>query len=377
MALHDLKRSICNIFIVTTIFSHKNFTFAIVIGLSSVPGAMAGPPVTIIVDDDGEVASDPTIPVTIEDCDGTGNTSVETSIQDAIDLADPGDTVVVCPHDTEYDEAVDVDENDITVEGIAKPKVNGSSNGDSPAFTITEDGVHLTGFEAISDDDDCILVDGAEDVRLHGNIASGCDGKGIRVTGDSDRITISGNRINDNGEHGIRISGENDDSTIKGNTITGNDDHGLKCSSCDNIVIHGNTVIDNDGDGIKCSSCTNSVIQGNVSNLNDDDGIAINGGSDDNLVKGNTANGNEGDGIEVRGEDNTISNNTTNGNDSDGIDLSGDSEDNVVTHNTTNGNDDVGIEDDGTSNTFDKNRCRNNGTFGSDPIELCKPQGFV
>jgi len=343
---------------------------ALVIGLSSVPDAMAGTQI-IVVDEDGEYGVFP--PVTAADCDGDTFDDAETTINDAIDEAGNGDTIIVCPGT--YDESVEVDEaENVTIKGITKPLVDGSST--SPAFVITEDGTHVTGFEAFSDDSDCILVDGAEDVRLHGNIASDCSGKGIRVTGDSDRITISGNQINDNGDHGIRISGENDDSTIKGNTITGNDNHGLKCSSCNNIVIQGNTVIDNGGDGIKCSSCDNSRIQGNTSNLNDDDGIDINGGSDDNLVKGNTANGNGGDGIEVRGDDNTIANNTANGNGSDGIDLSGGSEDNVVTHNTTNGNADVGIEDDG-DNDFFKNRCRNNGSAGSDPDELCKPQGFA
>ena len=152
------------------------FLGAIIMGMVFMPitPVMGGSsdPKTIIVDEDGEVASDPTIPATIDDCDGTGNTDVETSIQDAVDEANPGDTIVVCPHDTEYAEGVVVDENDITIEGIAKPKVDGTSF--SPAFTITEDGVHLTGFEAFSDDNACIFVLLADDVRIHGNIASNC-----------------------------------------------------------------------------------------------------------------------------------------------------------------------------------------------------------
>jgi len=344
---------------------------ALVIGLSSVPDAMAGTQI-IVVDEDGEYGVFP--PVTAADCEGDTFTDAETTINDAIDEAGNGDTIIVCPGT--YNESVEVDKaENVTIKGITKPLVDGTSS--SPAFVITEDGTHVTGFEAISTDNHCIFVNGAEDVRLHGNIASGCSGKGIQVIGDSDRITISGNQINDNGDHGIRISFDNDDSTIRGNTVIGNDNHGIKCSSCDNIVIQGNKVIDNSGDGIKCSSCNNSVIQGNTSNLNDDDGIDINGGSDNNLVRGNTVNGNSGDGIEVRGDDNTIRNNDANNNGENGIELDDFAMENDVTHNNTNDNTDLGILDDGTDNTFDKNRCRNNGSDsddGSEPDGLCKPQ---
>ncbi len=344
------------------------FTAGIAVG--GIQNANAGGPITIVVDDDGNYDVFP--PVTAADCEGDNFTNAQITIQDAVDLAMPGDTVVVCPGT--YNESVDVDtEEDVTIEGITKPKVDGT--GSSPAFVITEDGTHVTGFEAFSSDNHCIVVD-ANDVRLHGNIASGCSGKGIQVIGDSDRITISGNQINDNGDHGIRISGGNDDSTIRGNTITGNNNHGLKCSSCDDIVIQGNTVIDNGGDGIKCSSCTSSVIQGNISNLNDDDGIDINGSSDDNLVKGNTANGNDGNGIAVRGEDNTFRGNKANGNTLNGFLLDGGSLGNLVKGNTANDNVGYGFFDD-EDNAFGKNQCRNNTAGGSNPAGLCKPQGFI
>jgi len=315
---------------------------ALVIGLSSVPGAMAGVPVTIVVDDDGKVGVFP--PVTAADCDGANNIDADfDNIQDAYDDANQFDTVIVCPGT--YNESVDVDqEEDVTIEGIAKPKVDGSS----PAFDITEDGTHVTGFEVTTDDGDCIEID-ADDVRIHGIITTGCDDDGIDA--DGERITISGNRLN------------------------GNDDNGIECDNCDEAVIRGNVVNDNN-DGIKCSFCDDSVIQGNTANGNSDDGIELSSSSDDNLVRGNTANGNGDNGIEIRGEDNIIRNNDANNNDDDGIHVKGSSDENDVTHNNTNDNTDNGIQNDGTNNTFDKNRCRNNGT-GSTPSELCKPQGFA
>jgi len=296
------------------------FTAGIAVG--GIQNANAGGPVTIVVDADGAVGH--SSPRNIAQCDGTRITvDVENNIGEAIGEANPGDTIIVCPHDTIYAESVGINVAGITIKGIAKPTVGG---GAAPAFTITADGVHLTGFEAISGDSSCIVIN-ADDVRIHGIITSGCVGNGI--VADGERIIISGNNLSGN-----------------------------------------------DNDGLLCGDCIDSVIQGNTANDNGDDGIQLSLGSHDNLVKGNTANGNGDNGIEIRGEDNTISNNDASNNDDDGIHVKGSSDENDVTHNNTNDNTDNGIQNDGTNNTFSQNRCRDNGT-GSTPSELCKPQGFA
>lgn len=319
---------------------------ALVIGLSSVPDVMAPPaPKTIVVDDDGKVGVLP--PTTAAECDGDSEDADFDNIQDAVDDADAGDIIIVCPGD--YDESVDVDqEEDLSIKGIAKPTVDG----DSPAFDITKDGTHLSGFEVTTDNGDCIVIE-ANDVKINGILTSGCEDNGIDADGD-------------------RIS-------IHGSNLSGSDGSGIFCHNCDEAVIKGNVINDNGNDGIRCLSCNNSVIQGNTINGNARDGIDLSRDSDNNLIKGNTANGNGTNGIEVGGDDNTISNNTANdtvgGN---GIDLEVLAETNDVTHNTTNDNDEFGIfdESDTEDNTFDKNKCKGNGTDGSDPDELCKPQGF-
>ncbi len=308
------------------------FTAGIAVG--GIQNANAGGPTTLFVDEDGMADAG--------SCDNA--TGAFNTIQSAIDAAISGDTIVVCPHDTEYAEAVEVNVAGITVEGIEKPKVDGT--GLSPAFTITENGVVLSGFEAISGDTFCIFVN-ANDVRIHGNIANGCGNHGINVIGDDN--TISGNIVNLNDGAGIVIDG--DDNTIRGNKVNGNDD----------------------GNGIRINGNDNTI-QGNIANGNDSNGIFLGIDSDRNLVKGNTVNGNNNNGIDVRGDDNTISSNTLNNNGADGIRIDGSSGGNDVTHNTTNENGDDGIDDNGAGNTFDKNRCRNNGT-GSEPLGLCSPQG--
>lgn len=344
---------------------------AILLGIvvTSFPSVMAGGPMTLVVDDDGMAVAG--------NCDDATATPY-TTIQSAVDAANPGDTVIVCPHDTEYAEAVDIDESDITVEGVDKPKVNGT--GASPAFTINGDGVVLSGFEAISNDDDCIFVTG-DNNRIVGNLASNCGDDGIEVL-DGDGNTINGNRANNN-DDGIKLTG--DDNTLRGNTANNNTDDGFECDGeCQNTIFQGNTANDNGDEGFDLS-VDNSTIRGNTANNNGDDGIDLNPNADDNLVKGNTANDNDEEGFEIGGDRNTITNNNANNNDFDGIELEGDAIDNVVTHNVTNDNGDLGIDDNspagggtaGTSNTYDKNKCRNNGTTdddGSDPDGLCRPQ---
>ncbi len=213
------------------------FLSAVIMGIvfTPIPIAMAGVgPTTLFVDEDGMADAG--------SCDNA--TSAFSTIQSAIDAANPGDTIVVCPHDTEYAEAVLVNVEGITVEGIDKPKVDGT--GLSPAFTITEDGVVLSGFEALSDEDSCILVQ-ADNTKIVGNIASGCGNEGIRVTGNGN--LINGNQANDNLNENIDVDGN--DNTIRGNNASGGGNDGIEVSG-DNNTIAGNDVSDVDDDGIDC-----------------------------------------------------------------------------------------------------------------------------
>ena len=399
------------------------FLSAIIMGIvfTPIPIAMAGNGTTLFVDEDGMADAG--------SCDNA--TGAFSTIQSAIDDADPGDTIVVCPHDTEYAEAVEVNVASITVEGIEKPKVDGTGLG--PAFNITEDGVVLSGFEAISDDNACIRVE-ADNTKIVGNIASGCGGDGIDILGNDSLINantvndtgndgidangngnlINANTANGNEDNGIEVDGNNnlikgntadnndndginvfgDDNNISGNSATGNND-GMLVKG-DNNIIKGNTVNDNDDDGIICIECNFAVIQGNTANGNPDEGLDLvvvndstiqgntaNGNgegidlspdSTDNVIKGNTANDNDFVGFEISGGFNIISNNNANNNGLEGIELEASSEENDVTHNVTNDNGTFGITDTGMDNTFDKNRCRNNVSGGSDPSGLCAPQ---
>ena len=308
----------------------------------------------IFVDEDGMADAD--------SCDNA--TGAFSTIQSAIDDANFGDTIVVCPHDTEYAEAVVVDKPGITIEGIEKPKVNGGEN--SPAFNIISDGVVLSGFEATSNDSSCIEVT-ASNTKIVGNIASDCDDSGIIVFGNGN--LINANKANGN-ENNIQVIGN--DNKIRANTANDGNDEGLRVFGNNNTIM-GNTVNGNDFGGIRCN-CDNSVIQGNTVNDNGSEGLDLDGTNI--TIRSNTANNNDREGMVCDNcDDSVIRGNTFNENGEDGIELSNDALDTTVSHNTTNDNGEFGIDNDGTNNTFDKNRCRNNIDGGSDPAELCAPQG--
>jgi len=168
--------------------------FTVGIAVGGIQNANAGFPTTLFVDEDGMADAG--------SCDNaTGAFSV---IQTAIDAANPGDTIIVCPHDTEYAETVQVNVAGITIEGISKPKVNGSNA--SPAFIINADGVVLSGFKALSTDADCIVIN-SNDNKVLGNLVEDCGEDGIQVNGNNN--LIAGNRTENCQREGIVVDGTN------------------------------------------------------------------------------------------------------------------------------------------------------------------------
>jgi len=300
------------------------FLSAVIMGIIfiPIPIAMAGNGTTFVVDADGMAVDG--------DCD-SGSAADYSIIQDAVDAASPGDTIIVCPGT--YVEDVFIDVSNITVKGVDRPFV-----GDfDVAFEIIADGVKLTGFETFSEGQSCILVEG-DNNKIVDNITNECEIEGgIVVSGNGNNI-IANTVINDGDANGINVSGNGT------NTVNGNVGDGIKVSGDDNKIT-GNKVSDNLRDGIEVDG-NNNRIKGNTVDNNDDIGIKVSG--DDNKITGNSATGNEA-GMFVEGENN------------------------IIRGNKANNNDVFGFVDDGTNNTFKSNRCKNNGSGGSDPTGLCKP----
>jgi len=121
-------------------------------------------------------------------------------IQDAIDNASDGDTILV--HSGVYYENVVVDKS-VTLKGKGQPVVDACGEGD--AIRLNADGIMLEGFTATGSlmFDAGIMVN-SNNNTITGNNASNNNWYGISLT-DSNNNTISGNNVCNNKDEGIHL----------------------------------------------------------------------------------------------------------------------------------------------------------------------------
>jgi parallel beta-helix repeat protein len=163
-------------------------------------------------------------------------------------------------------------------------------------------------FGLYSDGQDCV-IDGNE-INNNGD-------DGIKISQNSDRVTVSNNQCIDNAGEGIYTMNNGSDVTVVGNCCFNNGANGIYADARDSNVmnnicnsnttngiytqkginINNNTCKDNGGDGIQLD--TNDVqCIGNYCESNTGDGIEINGAArDEMLINSNTCRGNTGWGI--------------------------------------------------------------------------------
>jgi parallel beta-helix repeat protein len=208
-----------------------------------------------------------------------------TTIQSAVDVASPFDTIIV--RDDTYTENVDVNVNNVTIRsenGSANCFVNASDQNDH-VFDVTADNVTITGFKItgatgggiagirLSCVDNCEVVDNICSDNCHGIIV---------FTGSNN--TVYDNGCFDNWGTGIYLH------WCRSNTVSDNDCSNNEYGIC-LIGSDSNTVSDNDcsnnGKGIRLYvDCSNNSFSGNTCNSNNDDGIYL-WNSSDNLIYNN------------------------------------------------------------------------------------------
>ncbi len=280
------------------------------------------------------------------------------TIQDAIDAADGGDTIIVRPG--EYKEKIDFLGKAIAVrseQGAALTTINGCQsgsvvkfiNGEGPdsvveGFTISNG----TGTGITNKMGGGILCTGSSPTILAniitGNTVSSVSiwearGGGICCNSDSSPIisgnTVSGNSANAygglSGCGGGIFSRDNSSLLVSNNTITGNissgSGGGIYCIDSSAQAITDNTISDNaanfgSGGGIYCESISSLTITGNTIARNSVSGHYCSGGGIccgaaqifDNIITDNTATGSysRGGGIDFGSA--TIANNIITGN---------------------------------------------------------------
>ncbi len=195
---------------------------------------------------------------------GTHYVNPGDSIQAAVIVADPGDTVVV--RDGTYIENVVVDVANLTLRsenGSASTTVLAVVN-TSDVFLVTANSVTITGFTVQN------ATDSASGIHL--NSVHHC--------------TVSGNNASGN-YHGIRLDSSSNN-TLTGNTANSNNQNGIYLvSSSTNNNLTGNIASNNYAGGVFLYSSNNNTL---ISNIFVNDGLAV-VYSYDNVVKDNIVNG--------------------------------------------------------------------------------------
>ena len=247
--------------------------------------------------------------------DGSANNQMNNpTIQDAIDHANPGDTIIITGEEYVHCHfVVDKQLNIISNVGTTMTPCpsDTSGSGSTGIFYISESasGTVLSGFTLINnlsrDNTYSLYINGADNVTIDNCNIENRNGPGIKVsetTGttitnseiknsnvgilvtDSNNIKITNNLIESNQDSGIHISTGVSDSYIGNNTINANNYNGIKFSSAVNSEIRNNKITNNrdantqneahNGNGIYVDcNITNMVIKGNLIQENGQNGV--------------------------------------------------------------------------------------------------------
>jgi parallel beta-helix repeat protein len=281
-----------------------------------------------------------------------------TSIQDAIDAAQLGDTIEV--HSGTYYENVNVSQQLIlrgNDTGGGKPVVDASGSG--TAITLNANGVTVDGFTAINASSWSmagILVYSNNNIVIN-NTANSNNWYGIFLSSSSNN-TIANNTMVGDGIiiEGYQLQHWNTHSIDTSNTVNGKPVYYWKnqvggtvplgagqiiLANCTNVVVE-NQNVNNGSAGISLGFSSGNTIANNTANSNNWYGIFLSSSSN-NTIANNTASNNSYVGIYLRGGNrNTISESEATGNAFTGIDLQGSTHNNV-TNNTANSNGYYGI----------------------------------
>jgi nitrous oxidase accessory protein NosD len=219
------------------------------------------------------------------------------TIQEAVDAANDGDTIVV--NRGTYRENVVIDgtrlgENNLILKGKGQPKLDGQGN---DALTIVDaTGIQVLGMQ-FRNSDTGVIVDGCTNITLSKITSSGNSDLGVRVR-NSDRVTIERSKFADNEETAIDLDGTN--CTIDRCKISGGD-RGLDLGG-DSNTITSNSITTTGGEGLETDGdSSNFTVTKNTFNGTRDDAMDIDGTG--HRLTDNTTKKAQGDGIRVAGED--------------------------------------------------------------------------
>jgi parallel beta-helix repeat protein len=260
------------------------------------------------------------------------------SIQDVVDVADPGDTIIV--RDGTYTENVIVNVANLTLQsenGSAFTTVVAALN-TSDVFLVTANSVTIMGFTVRNATDSASAASG---IHLH----------------SVHHCTVSGNNASGN-HYGIWLYSSSNN-TLMGN-IASNNYNGVGLDSSSRNTISACEANVNEFAGIHLSSSTHNNVTNSTANSNGYYGIVLWSDSDNNTIYNNTAFNNYYGITLGYSNDNVIMNNTLRDNLWYGLEMQQPSNNNTITNNTIENNNYYGISLWGSSNNLIYNNYFNN-----------------
>jgi parallel beta-helix repeat protein len=194
------------------------------------------------------------------------------TIQEAVDNADPGDTVSI-NKPKRFAENVAVSTEDLTIRGTKGVVIDGGEAANGPTVQITADGVTVTKLH-VQHGDDGIVCTGNRCAVRDVSVAGGDTVECVVITGNAARVTDSS--LNPcGGDNALQITG--DDFIVDGNKMSRTD------SSCIDVDGGGGEITDNrvhnceDQDGIEGSDLDDTLIARNRISATDEHGIEADG----------------------------------------------------------------------------------------------------
>jgi parallel beta-helix repeat protein len=210
---------------------------------------------------------------------GSGNYS---TIQSALDDANPGDTIYV--YNGLYLENVIVSKNNLELTGEDKNStiIDGGGNGD--VVYISGNQITLNGFT----------------VQNSGSI---CYNGGIHI--NSDFNNISDNIISNNEEIGLWLD-SSDDNIVSNNKMENNDLDGLWIDNSKYNTVENNLITSNTENGMVIKDSVQNTVSDNIISFNNNNGMSILYPSNDNNIIKNTIRSNNENGIFINASSNNI-----------------------------------------------------------------------
>jgi len=211
-----------------------------------------------------------------------------TSIQDAVDAASPGDTIIVYPGT--YTENVDVNKDHLTIksEGGAETTIVQAADSNDHVFEVTADYVNISGF----------TVKGAGYLKIgiylysvnhcdisDNNVSSNCFGI---ILDYSSNNTITNSKASNNGGAGIYLQHSSNDNIISNINTSSNNEVGIVVESSSNNNLTGNNVSNNEV-GICLAISSKNNVSNNYISYNSK-GVALFLSSNNNIYLNNFIN---------------------------------------------------------------------------------------